>query len=101
MEPIKVQWGVEFQGPTWQVPALEKIVNAPLAITPVFGADFKTFEELRWIVNMNVVGGVEFLRAGALRRLRFLVNYYHGYNPYGQFYGQKVESVGLGIYVAF
>ena len=30
-----------------------------------------------------------------------LVNYYHGNNPYGQFYGQKVESIGLGMYLAF
>jgi Protein of unknown function (DUF1207) len=47
------------------------------------------------------VSGLEFTRTGALRWFRVLVNYYHGFNPYGQFYGQKVESVGLGMYPAF
>jgi Protein of unknown function (DUF1207) len=49
----------------------------------------------------NAVDGLEFARARAFRRFRVLVNYYHGNNPYGRFYGQKVESVGLGIYLAF
>ncbi|THJ08909.1 MAG: DUF1207 domain-containing protein [Nitrospira sp. CG24C] len=56
---------------------------------------------MNWTLNTNVVGGLEFARAGALHRFRILVNYYHGNNPYGQFYGQKVETVGLGFYLAF
>jgi hypothetical protein len=72
-----------------------------LAITPVFGADFKAFEELNWNVNANVVAGFEWFRPGASRRFRLLLNYYRGFNPYGQFFAQKIETVGLGLYLSF
>ena len=101
LDRLKVQAGVELRGPTWSSGPIERFVSGPLVVTPVLGADFKTFEQLNWTLNTNVVGGLEFSRAGALRRFRILVNYYHGNNPYGQFYGQKVESVGLGMYLAF
>ena len=101
LDRLKVQAGVELRGPTWSNGPIERFVSGPLVMTPVLGADFKTFEQLNWTLNANVVGGLEFARAGALRRFRVLLNYYHGNNPYGQFYGQKVESVGLGIYLAF
>ena len=35
------------------------------------------------------------------RRFRILANYYHGFNPYGQFFNQKIESFGIGFYLAF
>ena len=101
LDRLKVQAGVELRGPTWSSGPIERFVSGPLVMTPILGADFKTFEQLNWTLNANVVGGLEFARAGALRRFRVLLNYYHGNNPYGQFYGQKVESVGLGIYLAF
>ena len=70
-------------------------------MTPVLGVDCKAFEELHWSVNTNVVGGLEWSRPGSLRRLRLLVNYYYGFNPYGQFFAQKIESVGAGLYLTF
>jgi hypothetical protein len=46
--------------------------------------------------------GFDMFRAGSFKRMRILFNYYHGYNPYGQFfYSQKTESFGLGAYFAF
>ncbi len=72
-----------------------------LRLTPVLGADFKSFEELSWIINSSVVGGLEWSKAGADRRLSLLVNYYHGFAPYGQFFAQKVEMVGAGLYFRF
>ena len=101
LDRLKAQAGVELRGPTWGSGPFERFVSGPLVMTPVLGADFKTFEQVHWTLDVNVVGGLEFARAGALRRFRVLVNYYHGNNPYGQFYGQKVESLGLGIYLAF
>ena len=70
-------------------------------MTPVFGADFKAFEELNWVVSSNVVAGVEWFRAGGSRRVRLMVNYYNGFTPFGQFFAQKVESIGVGIYLVF
>jgi hypothetical protein len=44
---------------------------------------------------------VRVVQAGAKRRFRFLVNYYRGFYPYGQFFSEKVESIGFGFYLAF
>lgn len=93
-----VQWGFELRGPSIAAP----ISQLPrLRLTPVFGADFKSFEELDWTINTNVVAGLEFSNAGADRRFRLLLNYYHGFNPYGQFFAQKIEMVGVGLYLSF
>jgi len=94
----RVQWGVELRGPTIPSPILGRAL-AGFLVTPVLGADFKSFEELNWVINANVVGGIEWSRQGSSRRFRFLVNYYHGFNPYGQFFAQKVETVGFGFYL--
>ena len=104
-EPIpldrnRVQWGFEARGPASRSRILGSFFDQ-LIMTPVLAADFKSLEELRWIVNTNVVGGLEWSRPGSLRRFRIMVNYYHGFNPYGQFFAQKIESVGAGLYFMF
>jgi hypothetical protein len=101
LDRAKVQWGVELRGPTWHWARLERAVKGSLAITPIFGADFKSFEEQGWTVNTSVMGGLEWWGTQATRRFRMLLNYYHGFNPYGQFFSQKVETFGLGLYLAF
>lgn len=65
------------------------------------GADFKTFEELRWIVKQNVIGGLEWSGPGAKRRFRFFVNCYRSVYLYGWFFSEKVESIRFGCYVEF
>ncbi len=96
----RVQWGFEVRGPSMRSRILGNLYDK-LIVTPILAADFKTIEELHWIVNSNVVGGVEWSRTGSLRRFRIMLNYYHGFNPYGQFFAQKIESVGIGLYFAF
>lgn len=99
LDRIRAQWGFELRGPTMDSPILGTVV-AGLRITPVLGTDFKSFEELNWVINTNVVGGIEWSMDGSTRRLRVLLNYYHGFNPYGQFFAQKIEAVGFGLYLA-
>jgi hypothetical protein len=101
LDRLRVQWGVELRGPAFHWTGLERAVTGSLAMTPVFGADFKGFEELNWVISSNVVGGVEWFRAGGSRRVRLLANYYEGFTPFGQFFAQKVSSVGVGIYLVF
>lgn len=36
---------------------------------------------------------------GSTSRLRVLLDYYHGFSPYGQFFAQKIETVGFGLYL--
>jgi hypothetical protein len=98
LDRLRAQWGIELRGPEYQAPWSS---SGTLKMVPVLAADFKSFEELQWSVNTNLLAGVEWFRAGATRRLRVLLNYYYGYNPYGQFFSQKVETVGLGLYLAF
>jgi hypothetical protein len=96
----RVQWGFELRGPSTRSRILGDFYDK-LVVTPVLAADFKTFEELHWIVNTNVVGGLEWSKTGSYRRLRIMVNYYRGYNPYGQFFAQKIETIGAGVYFMF
>ena len=70
-----------------------------LLIAPVFGADFRSVEQLGWNINTNILGGLEFSRKPSTRRLRLLLNYYRGRNPFGQFFDQKIESYGFGVYI--
>ena len=96
IDRLRAQWGIELRGPEYPVPW-----SSTLKMVPVLASDFKAFEELQWFVNANLLAGVEWFRLGATRRIRILLNYYYGYNPYGQFFSQKVETVGLGLYLAF
>jgi len=96
----KVQWGFEARGPSIASPFIG-IISEGLIVTPVVAVDCKSFEALHWVVNANVVGGLEWSRPESLRRFRIMVNYYHGFNPYGQFIAQKIETVGAEIYLSF
>lgn len=70
-------------------------------VVPLFGADFKSIEEPGWNVNTSMMGGLEWCSRKARRRCRILANYYHSFNPsYGQFFNQKIESFGMGFYLA-
>lgn len=98
LDRLKVQWGIELRGPEYRVPWFS---SGGLKMVPVLATDFKAFEELQWFVNTNTLAGIEWFRVGATRRFRLLLNYYYGYNPYGQFFSQKVETIGLGLYLGF
>lgn len=97
----QVQWGFEARAPFRRSHVFGTLSN-PVIISPVLTADFKSNEELNWIINTNVLWGVDMSRAGSFKRLRILMNFYHGYNPYGQFfYSEKTQSIGVGAYFMF
>jgi len=96
----RVQWGFEARAPSMRTRILGSFLDK-LIVTPMLAVDFKSFEELRWTINTNLLAGFEWSRTGSYRRFRILFNYYHGYNPYGQFFAQKIETVGLGAYFMF
>lgn len=102
----KVQWGVELRSRALTGVIAEKVrtfasatTDRPTQLILVAGADFKSFEHLAWNVNSNVVGGFELYSPESSRRLRILVNYYNGFNPYGQFFSNKIYSIGVGVYL--
>lgn len=96
----KAQWGFELRGPSRPMPMLGEALGDVLGV-PVFGADFKSIEELGWNLNTSFMEGLEWCSRKARRRFRILANYYHGFNPYGQFFNQKIDSFGMGLYLAF
>ena len=100
IDRTRVQWGFEARAPSMRTRILEPFLNR-LVVTPVLSGDFKSHEELSWIINTNVLGGFEWSRTGSRRRFRIMATYFHGHNPYGQFYNQKIESIGVGAYFTF
>lgn len=100
IDPSSVHWGVELRGRTIAAPLLAKAIPST-RFTPIFGADFQAYEALNWTINSSIMGGVEWSKAGSDRRFRFLINYYHGFAPWGQFFLTKIEMVGFGLYLSF
>jgi hypothetical protein len=97
------QWGFEARTPTPLGRSyMFGLLSNPIVFLPLLTADFKSVEEQDWYINTNLLMGFDMSRAGYFKRLRILFNYYHGYNPYGQFfYSQKTESFGVGAYFMF
>jgi hypothetical protein len=93
LDPWVTQYGVEVISPRR---------FAGESITPIFAGDFKNEEENNWSTNLSLRAGVQFENWRlAQRRLQFLVEYYHGYSPNGQFYRRKIETIGLGVHLRF
>ena len=94
------QWGLELRGPGFPSPFSGPTLGE-VRMAPVFGADFKAFQQQDWAVTTSLVGGLEWSGPRSARRLRLLLSYLRGYNPYGQFFDQKIETFGIGLYFAF
>ena len=100
IDRTRIQWGFEARAPSMRTRMLEPFLNR-LVVTPLLSGDFQSHEELRWIINTSMRGGFEWSRTGSRRRFRIMATYFHGYNPYGSFYHQKIEWMGLGAYFTF
>jgi hypothetical protein len=97
------QWGFEARTPRPLARSyVFGLLSNPLLVSAVLTADFKSVEQQQWHINTNLLMGFDMSRVGSFKRLRILFDYYHGYNPYGQFfYSQKTESFGAGAYFMF
>jgi Protein of unknown function (DUF1207) len=97
------QWGFEARTPApWGRSYMFGALSNPILFWPVLTADFKSVEAQDWHINTNLLMGFDISRVSSFKRIRILFNYYHGYNPYGQFfYSQKTESFGAGAYFTF
>ncbi len=62
------------------------------------GLDVKSYEENEWRPSYSLKAGLEFgLPDPGRRHLRFLLEGYRGYSPYGQFYRERVQYLGFGV----
>ena len=92
LKPLSGHWGLEYRA------------SKPLVWKgrPIAGVDLKSLEEHNWSIDTSVKAGLEFGHPNpGQRRLRLMAEYYKGFDPHGQFYKNKVEYYGLGVYLGF
>ncbi len=87
-----VQYGVEMRSP-WRL--FEEWA------TPIAALDVKHFEYHDWDGGLSVRTGLEFTdpllgRSGS--RLLFLIEYYTGRSPHGQFFNESIRYIGAGLH---
>jgi hypothetical protein len=93
----RTQYGIEMRGPS--------IISR--RIRPVAYSDFQTVQQNgngkgQWLTNISVRAGFEYESFRILgRSIQLLAEYYSGRSPNGQFYTQRIETIGLGLHVYF
>ena len=70
-------------------------------LRPVMAADFSTWEENDWDIDVSVRGGVQLENEKIGRKIQFLVEYFNGHSPSGQFYERIIEYLGFGTHFYF
>ncbi len=85
LKPWSVQYGIEFRSP-------KRISLAP--VRPVLAIDLKNHEQANWSTDASARAGIQFGNFQTFgRRLQFLLEYFNGNSPTGQFYPR--ETGGL------
>lgn len=91
--------------PWWAVQGLEwspsvRWCNDSLA--PLLAVHLEEHEKTSWHADLSVRAGVEFVNPGkSRRRFQILLEYFRGHDPNGQFFAEKVETLGVGIHLYF
>ncbi len=65
-------------------------------VRPVLAADFQSRQEYDWEIDVSARAGIQIERiAKTGRQVQFLIEYFHGRSPNGQFYEKTIEFVGF------
>lgn len=81
-----VQAGLQFDRKRW--------------FSPVAAVDLQRHEQTGRRTDISLRAGVALGRPGE-RRVMFLLEYYRGRNPDGQFFERRMETLGFGLHVYF
>jgi hypothetical protein len=92
LSPWSLQWGVEFRSP-WPAP--------DAGFRPVAAVDVQNREENDWHTDFSLRVGIQFDGVLATRNLQFLLEYFRGHSPNGQFYKEKIDYIGVGAHFHF
>lgn len=93
LDPWSTQFGVEYRSP-WTV--------LGGALRPVAALDIQNRQESDWDTDISTRGGVQFENPNFQgRKLQFLLEYYRGKSPHGQFYENNIEHFGAGLHFFF
>jgi len=72
------------------------------SVAPVVAVHLEEHEKSDWNVDLSFRAGVEFVNpAKTRRRFQILFEYFRGFDPNGQFFVERIETVGLGIHLYF
>lgn len=93
IKPWVIHYGIEFRSP-WRIDFA--------AMRPILAIDMKNWEQNNWNIDVSARAGFQFDNFQAFgRKLQFLVEYFHGNSPTGQFYRERVEYLGIGAHYHF
>jgi hypothetical protein len=93
IKPWSIQYGLEFRSP-WRFDFA--------AIRPILAVDFKNHEQNNWNADISARAGIQFDNHQVFsRKLQFLIEYFNGNSPTGQFYKEKAEYLGIGAHYHF
>lgn len=93
IKPWLVQYGLEFRSP-WRLDFA--------AMRPILAVDFKNHQQNDWNVDISARAGFQFDNHQVFgRKLQFLIEYFNGNSPTGQFYKEKAEYIGIGAHYHF
>jgi hypothetical protein len=84
LDNFQLQSGLQYKGieHTW--------------FTPIFAIDFKSWQASNWHLNTSIKAGLEY--SGFLDHpLHFMLEYYEGKSPYGQFYTEDLKFLGFSV----
>lgn len=90
LKPGVVEYGVEYYGPP---------IFHNSSMIPVAAIDIQAREENNWSSDISARVGVQFQNPSTFgRRLDLMLEYYNGHSPNGQFFLQKIQSLGIGLH---
>jgi len=93
LDPWSVQYGLELKSPWTYFAGV---------VRPIAGVDFKNWEEHDWDADTSARIGIQ-LESEKItgHKLHFLLEYFHGHSPNGQFYERAIEYIGIGTHFYF
>ena len=92
LDPWSIQYGLELTSP-W--PA------RPARWRPIAAVDIQNQQENNWSSDVSARAGIEIDGVLLTRKLQFLLEYFNGHSPNGQFYKDRIQYFGLGTHFHF
>jgi uncharacterized protein DUF1207 len=92
LDPWSTQYGFELTSP-W--PA------RPSRWRPIAAVDVQNQQENNWSSDVSARAGIEIDGVLLTRKLQFLLEYFNGHSPNGQFYKDRIQYLGLGAHFHF
>lgn len=91
LAPWSAQSGVEIRSP-WT------LLGGRLR--PLAALDLQHHEENDWETDLSLRAGLQFEKLPFFdRKLQFMIEYFNGHSPNGQFYRDRIEYLGVGIHL--